>query len=288
MATIDSLPGHGSDIQTVSTPRPGDVVASAWERNIVLLYLVVVAVGLMYFLVRLWPEPGESAGTWNKQVVVFWSSSPIEDVSDDVRLLLLVIVAGGLGSFIHAATSFVDYVGNRNFVRSWALWYVMRPLIGAALALVLYVAVRGGLLTASAGGDSVSPFGVTALAFLAGMFSKQATDKLSELFTTLFKTSDDGDAVRKDKLHKAPKVLSVEPTRLSVGDGGVELLVNGSGFERASIVRLNGQPRETRFINTSRLAVTMKPTDTSSAGTLTLVVDNATGVDSPPVTLTVT
>jgi hypothetical protein len=34
----------------------------------------------------------------------------------------------------------------------------------------------------------LSPYGVAAVAGLAGLFSKQATDKLREVFETLFKT----------------------------------------------------------------------------------------------------
>jgi hypothetical protein len=50
------------------------------------------------------------------------------------------------------------------------------------------MAVRGGLLAAQASADAVNPYGVAALAGLVGMFSKQATDKLREVFDTLFRT----------------------------------------------------------------------------------------------------
>jgi hypothetical protein len=261
-------------------------MASSWEKVALAAYLCVIAALLMYFVIRLWPEAATPGGAWNRQVLVFWSSTPIQDVSDDMRLLLLVIVAGGLGSFIHAATSFVDYVGNRRFVRSWMLWYVMRPLIGSALALVLYVAVRGGLLTATAGSQSVSPFGVAAIAGLAGMFSKQATDKLNEMFTTLFKTSE-GDAARKDKLDSAPKVTSLEPPQLHAGLES-DLIVNGSGFESASIVRVNGQPKPTTFVSPSKISVKLSAMDLAGAGTLSLAVHNTSGQSSPPIPLTVT
>ena len=52
-------------------------------------------------------------------------------------------------------------------------------------------------------------------------------------------------------------------------------------------ITVNGQPRETSFVNASRLVVKVKATDVASAGTLSLVVDNATGGDSAPVTVTV-
>ncbi len=270
-----------SDTGFASTGEQG----SGTQRLAVVLYLAAVAAALMYCLVRLWPEAGAD-GAWSKQVIVFWRSAPVPNVSDDVRLLLLVIVAGGLGSFIHAATSFVDYVGNRKFVASWMLWYFMRPVIGSALALVLYMAVRGGLLTATAGAQSVSPFGVTALAFLSGMFSKQATDKLNELFTTLFKTSD-GDGARKDKLDAGPKIVSVDPARLAAQGAILDVTVNGSGFESTTIVRVNGQPRETTFVTASQLRVKVKTSDIADAATLSLTAHNAAGGSSAPATVTV-
>jgi hypothetical protein len=260
-------------------------LAAGWERAVVGVYLTAVAVALMYLMVQLWPEADSTEG-WTKQVSVFWLATPAR-VSDDMRLLLLVIITGGLGSFIHAATSFVDYVGNRKFIRSWILWYLLRPLIGSVLALVLYVAMRGGLLSATAGSSDVSPFGVTAVAFLAGMFSKQATDKLSELFSTLFKTSDAGDAARSDKLDStAPKVASVEPSQLPMGTA-IDLVVKGSGFESTSIVRLNGDPKPTQFVSASQLTVKIEASDVEKPSTLSLTVHNAAGESSTPVSLTV-
>jgi len=283
--SLDTIPDGPTSSGTEAASSSKDAVP-VWERAALLIYLGAVALLLMYFLLRLWPDGAASGSGWSKQLYVFWKREPIPYVSDDVRLLLLVMVAGGLGSFIHAATSFVDYVGNRRFVSSWMLWYVMRPLIGSTLALVLYVAVRGGLLSATAGSQSVSPFGVVAIAALAGMFSKQATDKLNEMFSTLFKTSE-GDSARKDKLDAAPKVISFEPVTLHPG-AEVDLTVTGSGFESASIARVKGQPRPTTFLSPSKISVKLSASDLAAAGALALTVHNTSGQSSPPATLTVT
>lgn len=121
--------------------------------------------------------------------------------SFEVRLLLLVLLAGALGSYIHAATSFIDYVGNRKLYPNWVWWYLLRPFVGMALALVFYFVVRGGFISPQAGGNDMNPFGIAALAGLVGMFSQQATDKLSEVFKTLFRTGPaHGDEKRKDSL----------------------------------------------------------------------------------------
>jgi hypothetical protein len=165
------------------------------------LYHLIMVLLLTYILIMVWPEytTGE-----NGKVVVENSSSIfgwLLPASSEVRLLLLVIVAAALGSYIHAATSFVSYVGNDSLVMSWAWWYILRPFIGIALALVFYFVIRGGLLAGGTGAGEISVFGISAVAGLVGMFSKQATDKLGEIFNNLFSTkSGEGDDARKDKL----------------------------------------------------------------------------------------
>ncbi len=72
----------------------------------------------------------------------------------------------------------------------------MRPFIGTALAVIVYFVVQGGLIAGTSGAGSLSPYGVAAIAGLAGMFSKQATDKLREVFENLFRTENH----RADKL----------------------------------------------------------------------------------------
>lgn len=146
--------------------------------------------------------------------------------SVEVRLLLIALLAGALGSFIHAGTSFASYVGNRKFNGSWTWWYLLRPLIGMSLALIFYFVVRGGFISPQAGGKDMNPFGIAAMAGLVGMFSKQAIDKLDEVFTTLFGSK--GDQKRGDKL-EAPTVTTVNPNS-GPAAGGTPVKISGSGF----------------------------------------------------------
>ena len=75
--------------------------------------------------------------------------------------------------------------------------------MGMAIALILYFVVRGGLvlLSVETNTSGLNPYGIAALAGLSGMFSKQATDKLRDIFDNLFKTErGKGDDQRSDKL----------------------------------------------------------------------------------------
>ena len=52
---------------------------------------------------------------------------------------------------------------------------MLRPFIGSALAVIVYFAVLGGLISGNAGAGELSPYGLSALAGLTGMFSKQGS-----------------------------------------------------------------------------------------------------------------
>jgi hypothetical protein len=119
-------------------------------------------------------------------------------LSREFDFLLLVLLGGALGSFVHTARSYVDFVGNQRLRGNWAWWYFLYPFMGAGLALIFYMGVRGGFLASGASGADINPFGITSIGGLVGMFSKQATAKLAELFETAFKTSK--PTVMKDAL----------------------------------------------------------------------------------------
>lgn len=150
------------------------------------VYLVGLNLAIVYLLFRMWP--GQIPIKADHLPVTIIPRFLVIDLWTEARFLALVALAGALGSYIHLATSFADYAGNRQLVKSWQWWYILRPFIGSALALVVYFAVRGGLIAGASGAENLSPYGLSALAGLTGMFSKQATEKLKEIFENLFKS----------------------------------------------------------------------------------------------------
>jgi hypothetical protein len=200
------------------------------------IYLLGMPIVLSFFFYVLWPEisPGSNGTAEWAQTIRVLGTPGAKVLSSEPRLILLVILAGGLGSYVHASTSFVTYVGNRSLRASWTWWYLLRPFIGMALALIFYFVVRGGLLSGGAQASEVSPFGITAIAGLVGMFSKQATDKLQEVFDNLFRTQKGkGDDQRQDKLsggmpvtEKMVPINTITAYQLSEGqqEDGVKIL----------------------------------------------------------------
>ena len=84
------------------------------------------------------------------------------------------------------------------------VYYLLMPVEGAGLALLVFLPLRVGVLTPSAGGatsaESLNLLSIYAFAGLTGLFSKQALKKLGEIFATVFgqirakdPASSDGD-----------------------------------------------------------------------------------------------
>jgi hypothetical protein len=114
--------------------------------------------------------------------------------ADEGSVLLMVMLLGALGGTLHFLGSLVKYVGNRQFKRSWILYYVSLPINGAILAPIMYMLLRVGILSpsnAAAGGSSIANLNLIAIcafAALTGLFSKVASAKLSEVFQNLFRS----------------------------------------------------------------------------------------------------
>jgi len=148
--------------------------------GIVLLAFVVVAqlVFAVYCLIAVWPvKPGVTGPTISHVVGIQLS------LDQEQRLFVVVAVTGALGGLIHSARSLYAYVGNRILVRSWLLFYLSLPFIGAGLAVLFYLILRGGLVTGTAA--QVNFFGFAAISALVGLFTPEAALKLQQIFTTL-------------------------------------------------------------------------------------------------------
>ena len=229
--------------------------------------LLFLFFALIYLLSVLWPSglSMETNGATADSFRLFGTDSLKFNVSVDVRLILLVAVAGALGSTLYAATAFVSYVGKGVFDRRWLWWYILRPQMGAALATIFYFAIRGGLFASGSNTGAMNVFGIAAISTLVGLFSKQATEKLDEVFQTLFRT---GTAAKPPAAqpNPVPQIGSVARS----ADPKV-LDVAGSNFIVGSKAQINGADRDTVFKDKSSLEVTI---DASDSGDVKVVVVN--------------
>ncbi|MDD9935078.1 MAG: hypothetical protein OXT09_15810 [Myxococcales bacterium] len=182
-------------------------------------------------------------------------------LTSEQGFLVLALLAGAIGACIHAAQSFTAYVGNRAFRGRWLLWYFFRVPIGALLGLMLYFVVRAGLLGSQTNG--VSPHGVVAFASLAGLFSKQAIDKLAEVFETLFRTRDPAPyADRLSQGEGSPVIEAIDPETVPVRAGtndAVSVRIRGRNFQSNSYAELAGVRLDPNFVDDANLELVLSP-----------------------------
>lgn len=116
--------------------------------------------------------------------------------ASEKTVLRMVILLGALGGSLHLVLSLVMYIGNGQFKRRWLPYYLSLPIAGAALAPIVYMLLRVGILSPSgianspSGTASLNLVGIYAFSALTGMFAKTATDKLNEVFSTIFRTAE--------------------------------------------------------------------------------------------------
>ncbi len=252
------------------------------RRRLLTILFAVLPILLLYLMFKVFPlspwpavKDGDSMKLIDATIWFFWGKVGVT-TSLEERLMLLVIVMGAIGSYIHAATSFSTFVGNNDFAKSWTTWYLLRPFIGISLALVVYAAIRGGLLliinSKAPDATGINPFGVAAIAGLTGMFSKQAADKLNEVFSTIFKSA--GDEQRKDSLTPvpAPEIKSLDPV-VGFVTGGDTVTITGTGFIDKATVTFGGQDATDIIVRNDTTLTAITPPH--EAGKVDVIITNS-------------
>src|ERR1017187_6091669 len=172
------------------------------------------------------------------------------------------MIMGALGSYVHGASSFVAFTGNRQFMSSWTWWYLLRPLIGSALAVIGYFLLAGGNISAvGTDTNNLLKIGVMA-AGLIGLYEEQACVKIGEIFDALFKPADKGKDTLDTGKTGAPAPAAA-PVVTDVKQTGRTIMVTGTGFLKdSSTVLINGIPANTtEFVSATQLRAALSDTD---------------------------
>jgi hypothetical protein len=150
---------------------------------LIAIYVTVLSIILLYGLAKFWPTDTSA------EVIFVWTIP----VSVEARMILIVGMAGALGSLVHVLRSFYWYLGNRELVQSWWAKYVFTPFEGATLGIIFYLVIRGGFFAPQATVSETVPFTFVAVAALVGMFAEAAISKLKEVAETLLKAPPKGE-----------------------------------------------------------------------------------------------
>jgi hypothetical protein len=151
-------------------------------------YLIVLSGFLLYSLVALWPKYEPLTNQWES--ITSFLGIPIK-VNSDLRLILLTLAAGGLGSVIHALRSLFWYVGNKRFSKQWIWYYMIHPWRGMLMSFLFYLILRGTIIESpSKGGFNL--WGIVAVSGLIGLFSDQVFNKLLSVTHSIFRSDEEG------------------------------------------------------------------------------------------------
>lgn len=119
---------------------------------------------------------------------------PDEAPGHPIRDLIVTLFAAGVGSTITAVMGYLEHASiKKDFDPAFTPWYVARPILGLLLGALFYFVLKGGLLATVSGADEtgslpLNEYALAGLGGLVGLFSKNALEKLREVFNIFFAT----------------------------------------------------------------------------------------------------
>lgn len=183
-AVAPGSPPHPAPTAIVDKHPMGSV-----QRGMIGGSLVFAALLLMSQLLAIWPAVVAATTIGDKRPAT--PSTPLifgiahMTFDPQVVLIAMVLMVGALGALVGGSRRFL-YFATRDELTKRDEWsYLIRPMQGAALALIVYFTLRGGYLGQDQSAP-VNPYGVAALSALVGLFTRHAVSKLTDVFDTLF------------------------------------------------------------------------------------------------------
>ena len=178
----DTLVKKAEQGNVLSLQRRIMAAGGLWDWLKLLLlgyYLLIIPVILVFFVIDFWPVKN-SANAWLSTTLILNLN-----ISFHLRMLLLILMSGALGSYIHVATSFSYHIAKRDFEPHWYWWYWMRLPIGAVLALVLIMVINGEIFVNPFINDGAAPSTAIGIAALIGLFSRHLLEKFRDIFDVI-------------------------------------------------------------------------------------------------------
>jgi len=145
------------------------------------------------------------------------------EMPKELLTLVLALSMGALGSTVYVTRAYFHQ--NQDDLDRSRAWYLIRPLHGAILGLIMYFVVKAGVIvfstsaTTTPNGDSdLNPFVIALFATISGIFSERAYRKLDEIAYRYFRTDlpkGGGPARVARDLQKAIETAHRKPSELA-------------------------------------------------------------------------
>jgi hypothetical protein len=177
-----------------------------WKIPLMIYFIVIIASTILA-IISIWnpietpiASTSQSASRPNStDLIIPIPDDDIDKWKGDREKYLIIVNAlfGILGGSTYGLASLTIWIANNKYEKSWTLWYISRPIVGGALALIFYFLLRAGLV----GGFpiNVGDFGFAAISIIIGLLATTAMKKLRDVFDVLF-----GIAKREDDMGDEP------------------------------------------------------------------------------------
>jgi hypothetical protein len=173
-----------------------------WKIPLIIYFIIIIA-STIAAIVNIWNPletpiistpantvaPNNALDSNDTQLTVNIPTESNESVNDwrinrEKNLIIVNTLFGILGGSTYGLASVTTWIGNNKYGKSWTLWYISRPIIGGALALMFYFLLRAGLV----GGFpvNVGDFGFAAISIIVGLLTTTAMKKIRDIFDVLF------------------------------------------------------------------------------------------------------
>ena len=167
-----------------------------WSAPVVALYLLAIGIPALLAAISQWTD-----------VRALTDHDPLTTVAQNPNILLgldwqvggeelLLIFVASIGVFFACLAGLrtaAAYVGNDNFQSQWWLWYLIRPIVGAGVAIAAYWTLRAGFLGEGSELQDLNTFGIAVIAAIAGLFARNLIEKLRDIADALFPSRGDPD-----------------------------------------------------------------------------------------------
>jgi hypothetical protein len=144
----------------------------------------------------------------------------------EILLVQISVLFGILGASIHGFTSLAMWISTDKLKKSYVPWFITKPFIGGTLAVIVYALLRASLFSGGMTSNGmlsqqvfINDYGVAGISALVGLMTGQMTQKLRDVFDSLFginKGSDKGDIISDRNLILIPSELKLQKNEESI------------------------------------------------------------------------
>ena len=179
-------------------------------------------------------------------------------------LFIMLIMAGALGGCIHSLRSLYWYSGQGELKWRWLPMYFILPFIGAGMAMIFSLLIFAGFVDNTTG-RSQALF-IIAAAGLVGMFSQQASLKLTDVANAFFTKPGEGKDAEPQRSVSVSEAgrgrstpLTVTAVDKTVGKPGDEVTITGTGFSTSTMVSFGVAAASIKSLTPTSITVITPP-----------------------------